>query len=263
MRRKLVALLAAFVLATFGTVVLAAYVQSAKNRAEASEATVEILVVTKALTKGSPATAQVLKRERIPVRLKAPDAVQNLDDLKGLVTQADLLPGDQLLRGRFASPADVTRGLAPSDKLQVTIALGAEQAVGGNIKPGDTVAVVASFKPFEIDKTAAGVPADAPSKTPNMTHIFLHKVLVTAVQTDKVQKAAPAPAQPDAKPGETTTTTAPSVAPSGELLITLALDAHSVERVVFAAENGSIWLSTEPPAAPEGGTEIVTIGDFF
>ena len=52
-------------------------------------------------------------------------------------------------------------------------------------------------------------------------------------------------------------------APTGKLLVTLALDAPSVERVVFAAEHGTVWLSAEPSDAPEDGTKIVERGNVY
>ena len=50
----------------------------------------------------------------------------------------------------------------------------------------------------------------------------------------------------------------PGKAPTGQFLVTLALDAPSAERLVFAAEHGTIWLSLEPSDAPDGATKIVT-----
>jgi len=58
--------------------------------------------------------------------------------------------------------------------------------------------------------------------------------------------------------GSTTNGVTPGNAPSGQLLVTLALDAPSVERVVFAAERGSIWLSLEPDNAGSTGDKVVT-----
>jgi len=36
-----------------------------------------------------------------------------------------------------------------------------------------------------------------------------------------------------------------------------------VERLVFTAEFGSIWLAFEPPDAPEGGTSVITKAEVF
>jgi pilus assembly protein CpaB len=82
---------------------------------------------------------------------------------------------------------------------------------------------------------------------PNTTHLILHKVLVTNVQvSEAVQKSDD--------------DDVPDTAPAGSLLVTLALDAESVQRVVFTAEHGMLWLSAEPTNAPEGELIIETRG---
>jgi pilus assembly protein CpaB len=40
-------------------------------------------------------------------------------------------------------------------------------------------------------------------------------------------------------------------------MVTLALSAKDAETVVFGAEHGSLWLSSEPAGAQTGGTRIV------
>jgi pilus assembly protein CpaB len=51
--------------------------------------------------------------------------------------------------------------------------------------------------------------------------------------------------------------------PEGGAMITMALTANQAESVVFAAENGSIWLSIEDPTTPKDGTRVVNPGNFF
>ena len=52
-------------------------------------------------------------------------------------------------------------------------------------------------------------------------------------------------------------------APSGALLVTLALSSPEVEQVVFAAEFGHIWLTAENADADESGTRIVDLGEVY
>ena len=258
-KKKVVSVIAALVLASLGTVLLAAYVQGAKNRAEAAESQVDVLVMTKPLGKGSPLTADFVKRQRIPTRVRPQEAIARVDDVKGMVAKIDLLPGDTVVKTRFSSAAEVTRDMAPQDKLQVTIALDPERALGGRITPGDTVAVNSSFKGVKAD-TDPG-PAVNPVEIGGMTHMILHKILVTHVAMEQAMPdSGPKPQQPVA--GETTTTTAP-LSPTGKVLVTLALDAPSVERVVFTMEHGFLWLALDPHGAPEGGTKVVTLENIY
>ena len=173
----------------------------------------------------------------------------------------------------------------------MTVALDPERAVGGELKVGDTVGVVLSFDPFDTNVTrfdpANPFPVPAPdtqptpdaradgeqtdgttstdesdsSKTPNVTHLTFHKVLVTGVQFNQNDTSA-------AESGEAadeTTTDGETVerAPSGALLVTLALSSPEVEQVVFAAEFGHIWLTAENADADESGTRIVDLGEVY
>jgi len=47
------------------------------------------------------------------------------------------------------------------------------------------------------------------------------------------------------------------------LLVTLAVDAPSAERIAYSAEFGTIFLAREPVDAPEGGTIIQSIDSIF
>lgn len=261
MRRRMVGLVASLALAAFGTLVLVGYAQSAHDRAAAAVPTTRVLVVTARVAKGTKAgdlTAKV-KSSEIPTGSKIAGAVTDLAQLQGKVAVTDLLPGEQVLSDRFQTPQVLGRAGVPDGLLEVTVELDPERALGGGVKAGDTVAVLASFAPFELE--AAGVASDpnAPKKTPNTTDVILHKVLVTHVQASTTGGGSSASkdkttAKDDAKPDP---------APTGTLLVTLALDAPSVERVVFTAEYGKLWLSAEPADAPEGGTQTQTRGSIY
>lgn len=250
MKRRVGGLAAALVLATFGTVALVGYVEGAKNKAVAGEKLVEVFVVTKPIAKGTPGTELegLVKSVQVPAKARAERRVTTLASLKGLVAGLELVPGEQLIASRFVTPQVAAQGTdVPRDKLLVTVALEPERALGGQVKPGDTVAVVSSFDPFQ---TGPGLP-----ETPNSTHIILHKVLVTNVQ--------PGGASNQPKLGDGGKDNGGTPAPTAKLLVTLALDAPAVERVVFTAEHGFLWLSADPAGASEEGTKIVTRGNAY
>lgn len=239
MKRRIGGLLAALVLATISTVALVAYVQSAKDQALAGEQLVDVLVITEPVAKGvASKDITAVKTVQVPTKVKAEGSVASLAELTGLVAGADLVPGEQVLAARFVTAeAAAQRFDVPPGLLEITVSLEPQRAVGGQVRVGDTVAVLASFEPF--------------GERPKATKLVLHKVLITAVQVEQMAAGAGAD---QAKADER----APTLAPTGNLLVTLALDAPSVERVVFASEHGRLWLSAEPKDAPEGGTKIVT-----
>lgn len=226
-RQKLIGIIASIVLAGVGTGLLVAYVRSAENRALKGEETVNVLVVTDTIPKGTKAEdiAGMVKSEKVPAKVAAVGAVANIGPVAGQVTAVDLLPGEQLVQSRFAAAAATGLASVPTGSLQVTVALDAVRAMGGQIRAGDSVAVLVSFD------------------DPATTHMILHKVPVTDVRDEL---------------GAPVITNADGASPTGKLFVTLALGGPSVERVVFAAEHGRMWLSWEPQEANEGGTIVQT-----
>lgn len=266
-RSRAIGVVAAVILALAGTYILAAYVRGAERRALAGEKTVEVLVVKDKVPAGTPVEQLASKTvtELVPVKVQAVGSVAALTDLAGQVTAVELVPGEQLVSTRFQTPevfAAQREVTVPPGLLEVTIELEPERAVGGELRPGSTVAVLASFDPFEVGPVggdpAQPAPATETARTFNTTHIILHKVLVTNVQApQRATSVRPntQTSQPD--------TDQPELAPSGNLLITLAIDAPSVERVVFTAEHGSLWLAVESTEASETGTRIQNRGTVY
>ena len=224
-RQKLIGVIASVVLAGLGTALLVAYVRGAEDRALKGEKSVGVLVVSDTIPKGTKAEeiAGKVRTEQVPVKVVAKDALADIGPLAGKVAMVDLLPGEQLVPTRFAPPAEAA-GI-PAGMLQVTVALDPVRALGGQVREGDSVGVTASFD------------------DPESTHLILHKVRVTDVRTDA---------------GAPVTSKADGPSPASAVMVTLALDAPSVEKVVFAAEHGRVWLSWEPKDANEGGTKVQT-----
>lgn len=279
MSRRWLAIGGALVLAVVGAFLLVAYVQGAEERALEGQELVSVYVVTEPIERGATLSSvsdsvelRELQRDAV-----VEDAVSALDDLSGLVAAVDLVTGEQLLLSRFETPVEAaveTRVEVPPQLLQATIALGPEQAVGGRLVPGDLVAVVASFEPFDLAAVEPGdpealeeaketvivipglTPEDDPAgtlalKTPNSTHLIIHKVLVTGVQVEEI------PTESVDEAG------AVELAPTGNLLITLAAPAADLEKIIFTVEHGSLWLALEDPEAPEPPTDIQTRATIY
>ena len=296
MSKRVIAVAAAAVLALVGTLVVIAYVRDADDRARADVEFVEVLVVEDRVVAGSDADeiGDSVGLTLVPASAVLANVVTDLDQLEGRVAAVELLPGEQLLVARFIDQEVFDAGRStltavPTGKHEVTISLAPHRAIGGQVAPGDTVAVIGSFDPFDItgrldpDAVPTGEPTpigevppvdsepvqsvfDLPvlvdgflrepgTSTPNTTHIFLHKVLVTRVQVEQLPQE-----QVDSDGNQIDTG---NLAPTGNLLVTLALDAPDVERLVFTAEFGLIWLSYEPSDASEEGTRVQTRADVY
>ncbi len=228
MRNKLVGIAASVAMALIGTALLVFYVRGADDRASSTENKVQVLVVDEAIPRGTKAEdlAGKVRVQEVPPTLAAAGALTSMSSLAGQVNLVDLGKGDQLVPSRFGPPAVTDAPGVPAGKLQVTVPVDPVRAVGGQIRAGDTVGIVASFD------------------DPQTSRMILSKVKVTGVRTAE---------------GVNVKSEAQGTAPSSTLLhVTLALDAAQVERVVFAAEYGHLWFSAEPENAPATPTKVQT-----
>jgi pilus assembly protein CpaB len=265
----MIGIVVAVALAAGGTLLLVGYVNAAEDRALAGEEVVPVLVVDQPIEKGADveAFASALRTERVPAKIVADGAVTDLTDLDGLVAGVDLLPGEQLSIARFTTPETlaVTRRIpAPDGFLEVTVSLAPDRAVGGRVVPGDTVAVLASFDPLQVGDPEPGTEDDGDdvviteedlfvgttitdengnTRAPNATGLLLRGALVTNVQVEQLPRI----------PEDGVPEDAPELAPTGNLLITVAVLPADAPRLVFTAEHGFIWLAGDPSGTP--GTE--------
>ena len=267
------------VLVLVGAFLLVRYVQGADERALEGEETVEVLVVNTAVPRGTAAEDLDGKVETtlVPVKLQTPGSVADLSALEGTFASVDLVPGEQLLSSRFVtagSLAALDEYPLPDGLLEVTLSLAPERALGGSLQPGDAVAVIASFDQFNItteepvdvqaqtslgesenDETSATETTVQPetiavrSQTPSSTHLIIHQAVVTNVQVERL---------PTTTDEETAEESGVELAPTGNLLVSLAMEPEDVERTVFTAEFGTVWLALESEAATDGPTQIQT-----
>ena len=272
MNRKVLGVLAAFVSALVGTVALVAYVSKAEARALEDEELVEVYVVTTLIPAGTPAgeVEEHVTVEQVPTKVRPTTAVDSLPGLAGRVAAVDLLPGEQLVTDRFIERSEFADRMAgvqiPDDMIEVTIELDPQRAVGGLLEPGQTVAVLASFEPFDLNATVVevdgeevalpeAVASEVNGKTPNTTDIILRKVIVTAVQEPEDQTFN---ARDEEEEVDRLTTS-----PDDALLVTLAVSPVDAERVVFTAEFGLLWLAIDRDTVPNTADPIQTRGTIY
>ncbi len=276
MRRRIIALVAALLLAGVGTFVLVGFVRGAADRATAGEELAAVYIIKSQIPQGTDGASigRFVALEEVPVKIRASDAVTDLNDLAEFVANVDLVPGEQLLASRFVAPTELDarrddlpsrRIEVPEGKLELPIRFTTEAALGGIIDAGDTVAIVASFSNYsgplsdtvDLDGTIIAIPESIVDEgAGSATHILVHNALVVEVQAD----TAPVFAQ-----GETDEGGVPSealLAPATSFVVTFALDPIDVERAVFAAVNGELWLAAQTPD-DTGPTKIITMPEIF
>ena len=262
MNRRIIGVVAAVLLAAVGTAFLVTYVRGAEERALAGQETVEVLVVDEDVTRGTPASdlGDAVSTERIPAKVRANGSIASLDDLDGQVTAVDLIPGEQLVVSRFADPAQLeaeSRVDVPEGLQEVTISIAPHRALGGKIAPGDLVGLFASFNfddEREEEEIANEEQEELRQELSETSKLLLNKLLVTNVQVEQL---------PQAPSDEEDENTGPELAPTGNLLVTLAVDVPQAERIVFAAEYGTTWLSAQDENTSEDGSRIRTPRNIY
>jgi pilus assembly protein CpaB len=232
MKRK-IGFAVAGVMATFGALLVFLYLRDNRSTTTAApEPAADVAVVAGDVTAPEP----------IPILA---------DDADGDPLTVDPVVENGSLTAVTATNQIIELGdpvVVPPDYLQVSFTMGTERALGGRIRPGDTVAVIASFN--EALPTADG----AGTETVQTTDVLLHKALVADVQVQDVL-------------GATTSSAGVAVeVPEGALnatnsqtyTITIAVPATQVERLVYALEYGSVWLAYQGAEAGETTNGIVT-----
>lgn len=238
MKSRMLAGVAAVVLAIIGAALIITYANGADQRAVADMNPTGVLVVTKAVPAGS--SVDVVKAsvtvQQLPGTSIAKTALKNLDDSSGKVAAVDLVPGEQLLAERLVAPQDAKSSSAakvPAGLQEVTFELEPKMVVGGRLEAGDHVAIGFSF-PAGADKSKPGEPT---------TQLSLRKVLVTAVQRA---------AQPTAKPTDGTNPQDTTL-PQGSFMVTVAVSDVDASKIIYTTLNGSLWLTKEPLDAQDNG----------
>jgi pilus assembly protein CpaB len=223
MPRRLLAAIAAALLAVLGAVVLISYAHGADARAQAGEQLVPVLVVGSDVAAGTKADALAgsVTITRVPRRLAAPGAISDLSAVATRVTNAPLLPGEQVVSAQFVDPASFLPAGAvavPAGMVQVSVTLDAQRAVGGILKAGDKVGVQLTS------------PTAAQDVAVSRVFLVLHQVLVTRV----------------VDPANTSDPTAP-------YLVTLAVSQDDAAQVVRGTTTQAVWLTLETAAPASAG----------
>lgn len=185
-----------------------------------------VLVAAKDISQGTTIDYDMLAFKVVPVNFVQPRALTSRESAVGKAALATIMAGEQILNTKLAAPGTgLTLAVkTPPGKRAFTIGLETTSAVGGMIRPGDHVDVLAIFT------------------NPAVTLTLFQDLLVLAVGQEMV-------AEETAKKrrGEKT----PS--PTARGTITLALTPQEVQVITVAMQHGKIRLTLRP-RMEKGGT---------
>ncbi len=252
MKRRVLTVLLAVLLAVIGTGAVLAYVRQADARAVAGQRAVRVLVAQQQIPAGTAAGAALrdgmLTSEVLPASSVPADAVGTVTpDLAGLVSSTGIASGQVLLRPMLVPATQVTGTLAlPAGMVAVTISLCIPEAVAGNLHPGSQVAVFATAGTATTG--GGGLTASAGCSGQHQqqgaaAHSHLVLPSVEVLSTGQATPAAPAgsPAASTASAQSSSSSSAGSG--QGAMLVTLAVSQANAARLIQLTVAGLPYLA--------------------
>lgn len=252
LQRNVMAAAATALFAIVGVLLLVSYIQGAEDDAAAERALKPVIVATGPIPSGTllndlidGETARMAIQE-VPddaiasgafVSMEQLTGYEDLQDMGNLMVNADLATGEQLLSSRLSPTATFSRRVSPAeippDHHQVTLELPRDRALGGLIRPGDRVSVLAS----------TSIDYDDERDVKESTWLALASVEVVSVlvEDEVVARNVSSPTADD-----------PFLAPSGSYLVTLAVIPEELTKLVWAKEYTRIFLAGAADTTPTG-----------
>lgn len=253
MRSKLVIVFVALLLGGVSAVMAARYLTSARTEIASGSKPVQVLVAQEDIPRGLPTEELVAKKmvklEEVPQRFVAAGAISTARAIEGQVLSTPLTRGEQLTTSRFQVASDA--GLAysiPKDAVAMAIPVDEVKGISGLVKPGDHVAVFATFDP-------------GPNGEENITKLLLSDAKVLAMGGSLTAETS----SQSSGSGKSKSAFAASRSSddSTAKTMTLAVSAKDAERLVFAEETGKVWVTLLPATADESpsspGSTIKTV----
>lgn len=255
MGRRVIALIAAALVAIFGVVAMVAYVNGADRRAVANADPQPVYVTEKVVPAGKTLQAALdeglIVQTNVAAKSRPLGALTAVDDSnKNLVAVSDIGVGEYVLASRFGTTPSGARALpVPSGMVGITMRLTTEEAVDHFITPGSKVMVFATVDVVR----AATPPPGAPAATTRPTEVWAQtRVLLAEASVLGVDEVSLVPS-----------TVAPTAAGGaanngqGSIYVTVALTPEDATRLVHAVRTGKLYAALMGEGAKADTTFIV------
>jgi pilus assembly protein CpaB len=228
MRAKALTVALTFVLAATATAGVYLYVRGLQDQGAATGEGVSVIVSREDVPAGTQLDELIVRGAFTEATIEEGNliagAVTDLFQLEGQTTSAAILEGEQITTARLQGTGELPGGTLgiPAGHEALTIRLSSPRVAGGVIQRGDHVAVYATLS----DQRAGG----------EVTAVIVPDVEVLRVTGAVAEIEAEGGASGGSGQGM-----------SDDVMVTLALTPNAAQKVVFAQENGSTWLSLLPP----------------
>ena len=246
MGRRVIAIVAALVVALLGMVAVVVYAQAADGRAVQGQATQTVFIAKAAVPMGTTAADAVNQQLMVPEKVVSKGVPQGAltavsADIAKLVATSSILPGEIILTSRFgALPSVAKTQIIPPGKIAITVSLADPQRIAPLLTPQSHIVIFDTL----------GGKSSGTAATSQETRILLADVEVIGVGS---QTAQPAP-----------TATAGAQQPAGNAaLVTVAVSPADGQLLVHAVQTGKLLygglLGTDAKVDPKSVVSDATI----
>jgi pilus assembly protein CpaB len=225
MGRRIIAIMAALVVALLGVVGVVVYAQAADGRAVAGQAAQTVFIAKAAVPMGTTAAEAVTQQLMVPEKVVAKGVPQGAlktvtADIGKLVATSTILPGEIVLTSRFgALSSSATTQVIPPGMIAITVTLTDPQRIAPLLAPLSHIVIFDTI----------GVKSGGTAATGQLTKILLPDVEVIGVGDQTAQPAAASTADP-----------ASQKAPGNVALVTVAVSPVDAQLLVHAVQTGNL-----------------------
>jgi pilus assembly protein CpaB len=246
MKRSLIAVSIAVVLAAVGATSILVYVNSADNRALQGKQATTVLLTTKRVPAGTTGaalrTGGYLEAVAMPASAVPADALPSVDEsLDKLVLTVDLLPRQLVLRGVFGEDTKLSGGLSiPDGKLAVTVDIAGLPTVSF-LRPGSKVAV---FNTYDGRGADSRVPDGnkGPQFEKDANHIT--RLLMPRLEVVGIGLPGQSGAGTTTNQGTVTVPTdKPTQTAQNLTAVTFAVTQDEAERLILASQTSQLYIA--------------------
>ena len=244
MGRRVLAVLAAVVVALVGVVAMLLYVKGADSRAVAGQKPVDVFVAQQVVPAGTTAGDAVanglMARTQVAAKAVPAGALTAVDDKTSkLLALNDIAPGELVLSSRFGTTPLGQKALqVPDGQVAVAVQLSDPARVGTFVTPGSHIVIYDTY-------SSAGGNGGA-----KQTQVLLDDVLVIAMGSSSLTPVQGQQSQAQ----QSGTPTA---------LVTVALPPDTAVKLVHGIQTGQLYLGLRGTDAKVQGTKAVTDTTLF
>lgn len=224
MKRPVVPIVIAVVLAVLAGLAVFLYARSAETRALQDQAAVTVLVSTSeipaGLTLGDAVGQGLVEPTQVSDKLAPPAAISTVDASNSALVAADPIPAGQvILSGDFVTQMEQAKPIViPDGMMAISVVLGDPQKVGSFLRPGSMVAIFDTMSAVSLE--------DANATATLTTRPLIDSVEVLAVGA--VTQEGAGTATPDAW---------------SNALVTLAVDQTQAEKIIHGTQTGQLTMA--------------------